>query len=155
MSAHADTRNAHTQHRNITTAFSYIFLFAAHSPHLFTLLSFWHTFFFLYFAGIFFVLPCIETYQKVDLRTITLDVPPQEVNYCYSMEPTRTVQHCPTVREISVTKNICLTSSLCKKHSYFVGSVVWKCWDVRPSSWLGIHSFLDQKRERDSLIEEG
>ena len=29
--------------------------------------------------GIFFVLPCIESYQKVDLRTITLDVPPQEV----------------------------------------------------------------------------
>ena len=31
------------------------------------------------FSGIFFVLPCIESYQKVDLRTITLDVPPQEV----------------------------------------------------------------------------
>lgn len=31
-------------------------------------------------AGIFFVLPCIESYQIVDLRTITLDVPPQEVN---------------------------------------------------------------------------
>merc|ERR1719273_1893605 len=30
--------------------------------------------------GLFFVLPCIENYQKVDLRTITLDVPPQEVN---------------------------------------------------------------------------
>merc|ERR1719458_1331468 len=30
--------------------------------------------------GIFFVLPCIESYQKVDLRTITLDVPPQEVD---------------------------------------------------------------------------
>merc|ERR1712184_135679 len=29
--------------------------------------------------GIFFVLPCIENYQKVDLRTITLGVPPQEV----------------------------------------------------------------------------
>merc|ERR1712110_1403821 len=29
--------------------------------------------------GIFFVMPCIETYQKVDLRTITLGVPPQEV----------------------------------------------------------------------------
>ena len=25
------------------------------------------------------MLPCIETYTKVDLRTITLDVPPQEV----------------------------------------------------------------------------
>ena len=31
------------------------------------------------FLGIFFVLPCIESYQKVDLRTITLGVPPQEV----------------------------------------------------------------------------
>ena len=30
--------------------------------------------------GIFFVLPCIESYQKVDLRTITLSVPPQEVS---------------------------------------------------------------------------
>ena len=33
----------------------------------------------IFSSGIFFVLPCIETYQKVDLRTITLDVPPQEV----------------------------------------------------------------------------
>ena len=32
-----------------------------------------------FFSGIFFVLPCIESYQKVDLRTITLGVPPQEV----------------------------------------------------------------------------
>ncbi|XP_070532425.1 band 7 protein AGAP004871-like isoform X1 [Ptychodera flava] len=29
--------------------------------------------------GIFFVLPCIDTYQKVDLRTVTFDVPPQEI----------------------------------------------------------------------------
>ena len=35
----------------------------------------------LSFAGIFFVLPCIESYQKVDLRTITLGVPPQEVSF--------------------------------------------------------------------------
>ena len=34
-----------------------------------------------FFQGIFFVLPCIESYQKVDLRTITLGVPPQEVRY--------------------------------------------------------------------------
>ena len=34
----------------------------------------------IHFPGIFFVLPCIETYQKVDLRTITLGVPPQEVS---------------------------------------------------------------------------
>ena len=36
-------------------------------------------FFFSPLLGIFFVLPCIESYQKVDLRTITLGVPPQEV----------------------------------------------------------------------------
>lgn len=29
--------------------------------------------------GIFFVLPCIETYTKVDLRTGVFDIPPQEV----------------------------------------------------------------------------
>ncbi|CAE1251452.1 STOM [Acanthosepion pharaonis] len=29
--------------------------------------------------GIFFVLPCIESYTKVDLRTLSFDVPPQEV----------------------------------------------------------------------------
>jgi len=29
--------------------------------------------------GIFFILPCIENYTKVDLRTVTFDVPPQEV----------------------------------------------------------------------------
>ncbi|XP_052132376.1 band 7 protein AAEL010189-like, partial [Frankliniella occidentalis] len=29
--------------------------------------------------GVFFVLPCIDTYCKVDLRTVSFDVPPQEV----------------------------------------------------------------------------
>lgn len=30
--------------------------------------------------GIFFILPCIDTYCKVDLRTVSFDVPPQEVS---------------------------------------------------------------------------
>lgn len=29
--------------------------------------------------GLFFVLPCVDTIMKVDLRTVTFDVPPQEV----------------------------------------------------------------------------
>lgn len=33
--------------------------------------------------GIFFILPCIDTYCKVDLRTVSFDVPPQEVK-CYN-----------------------------------------------------------------------
>ncbi|VDP24231.1 unnamed protein product [Onchocerca flexuosa] len=29
--------------------------------------------------GIFFIMPCIDTYRKVDLRVISFEVPPQEV----------------------------------------------------------------------------
>jgi hypothetical protein len=32
--------------------------------------------------GIFFILPCIDTYRKVDLRVVSFDVPPQEVKIC-------------------------------------------------------------------------
>ena len=31
--------------------------------------------------GLFFIMPCIDTYKKVDLRTVSFDVPPQEVNH--------------------------------------------------------------------------
>ena len=33
------------------------------------------------FLGMFFVLPFIDDYTRVDLRTQTYDVPPQEVSY--------------------------------------------------------------------------
>lgn len=33
----------------------------------------------LIYTGIFFVLPCIDAYRCVDLRTVSFDVPPQEV----------------------------------------------------------------------------
>ena len=29
--------------------------------------------------GIFFILPCIDNYIKVDLRVVSFDVPPQEI----------------------------------------------------------------------------
>ena len=29
--------------------------------------------------GIFFIIPCIDSYRCVDLRTVSFDVPPQEV----------------------------------------------------------------------------
>jgi erythrocyte band 7 integral membrane protein len=31
-------------------------------------------------TGLFFILPCMDEYKKVDLRTVSFDVPPQEVN---------------------------------------------------------------------------
>ena len=30
--------------------------------------------------GVFFVIPCIDVYEKIDLRTQTYDVPPQEAS---------------------------------------------------------------------------
>ena len=36
--------------------------------------------------GIFFVVPCVDSYQKVDMRTLTFDVPPQEVRR-FSLNP--------------------------------------------------------------------
>ena len=30
--------------------------------------------------GLFFIMPCVDTYKKVDLRTVSFDVPPQEVS---------------------------------------------------------------------------
>ena len=34
---------------------------------------------FLQGPGIFFIVPCIDTYKKLDLRTVSFDVPPQEI----------------------------------------------------------------------------
>jgi len=31
-------------------------------------------------SGLFFIIPCTDTYSKVDLRTVSFDVPPQEVS---------------------------------------------------------------------------
>ena len=30
--------------------------------------------------GVFFILPCVDTYEKVDMRTHTYEIPPQEVH---------------------------------------------------------------------------
>lgn len=37
-----------------------------------------------FLAGIFFILPCVDAYARVDLRTRTYDVPPQEVRANFS-----------------------------------------------------------------------
>ena len=34
----------------------------------------------IFWPGLFFVLPAIDKYSKVDLRTVSFDVPPQEVH---------------------------------------------------------------------------
>ena len=31
------------------------------------------------FPGVFFVIPCVDVYEKIDMRTGTYEIPPQEV----------------------------------------------------------------------------
>ena len=37
--------------------------------------------------GVFFVIPCVDVYEKIDLRTATYEIPPQEVKFLnFSLE---------------------------------------------------------------------
>ena len=31
--------------------------------------------------GVFFIIPCVDIYEKIDMRTKTYEIPPQEVRY--------------------------------------------------------------------------
>lgn len=57
---------------------------------------------FAFFSGIFFVLPCIDDVRVVNLRTVTFDVPPQEVNLA------RTHAHTHLLTEAEVKKGVIL-----------------------------------------------
>ena len=35
--------------------------------------------------GVFFIIPCVDVYEKIDLRTSTYEIPPQEV-YCLHLD---------------------------------------------------------------------
>lgn len=37
-------------------------------------------------AGLFFVLPCTDSFIKVDMRTISFDIPPQEVRWPFAVK---------------------------------------------------------------------
>ena len=34
--------------------------------------------------GVFFIIPCVDIYEKIDMRTATFEIPPQEVMHSYS-----------------------------------------------------------------------
>ena len=33
----------------------------------------------IFTAGVFFIIPCVDIYEKIDMRTATYEIPPQEV----------------------------------------------------------------------------
>ena len=34
--------------------------------------------------GVFFIIPCVDVYEKIDMRTATYEIPPQEVTAVWS-----------------------------------------------------------------------
>ena len=34
--------------------------------------------------GVFFIIPCVDVYEKIDMRTTTYEIPPQEVSFINS-----------------------------------------------------------------------
>ena len=59
------------QEVQVTSSFFFIFL---HFSSLFFYLHYLSS-----FPGVFFIIPCLDVYEKIDMRTSTYDVPPQEV----------------------------------------------------------------------------
>ena len=49
-------------------------------------------------SGLHFSLPCVESHEVVDMRTITLSVPPQEVRKKYSQNTSTHITHRVTTR---------------------------------------------------------
>ena len=33
--------------------------------------------------GVFFVIPCVDVYEKIDMRSQTFEIPPQEVKFFF------------------------------------------------------------------------
>lgn len=109
-----------------------------------------HCLFSLPLPGLFFVLPCIETYQKVDLRTITLDVPPQEVDrrrWCSSSLVFHTIKytqpqfcrHFYGLVTICPKKTLC-PGEICYLHKHWYLSVFVKILKLN-SFKIFIHSY--------------
>ena len=49
--------------------------------------------------GVFFIIPCLDNYQKIDMRTATYDVPPQEVGYKVKKNKSQNTECVRTNRE--------------------------------------------------------
>ena len=49
-------------------------------PYYYIMLYYIKSYYYIIFVGMFFFLPCMDQMMVVDLRTVTFDVPPQEVS---------------------------------------------------------------------------
>ena len=99
------------------------------------------------FVGLFFILPCIDSYQKVDLRTVSFDVPPQEVvtnlGYVKSIFRLQSVVALKTNKQLSLSSDSdqrqCNCGSRCccllqNQWPHYVSHQCGKGWSVNSSA---------------------
>ena len=69
--------------------------------------------------GVFFIIPCIDIYQKIDMRTASYEIPPQEV--CVTRSRHRALTTCITDLDQG------LRHCVCKCHHVLQGQGPNKC----------------------------
>ena len=90
-------------------------------------------------------MPCIETYQKVDLRTITLGVPPQEVSLwaccCFDMRtcPYLTIRCWPRTAWRSRWTRWCTTGSATPPWAW----PTWRMPITAPGRWEALSELTE------------
>ena len=79
--------------------------------------------------GLFFVMPCVDSYKKVDLRTVSFDVPPQEVSITFKTAKEFLDQWEGTIR-LNPCKSLSLlmnknTKIMLAAQKYYFHSIDW------------------------------
>ena len=64
--------------------------------------------------GVFFVIPCLDTYEKLDMRTATYDVPPQEVG-----DNNKLLGFCSNNSVVDPDQGLC--DCVCQRHHVLQG----------------------------------
>ena len=64
--------------------------------------------------GVFFVIPCLDTYEKLDMRTATYDVPPQEVG-----DNNKLLGFCSNNSVVDPDQGLC--DGVCQRHHVLQG----------------------------------
>lgn len=81
-------------------------------------------------TGIFFILPCIDSYARVDLRTRTYDVPPQEVSPTMAAATTHSL--CVLLLLLSTHHSHTFTHTHTRSLQNTNKKYQTKCWKVKP-----------------------
>ena len=75
--------------------------------------------------GLFFIVPCTDTYTKVDLRTVSFDVPPQEVN-----------RRVYSLYFVIISERVDIVHIVLRDFSFFILCTLLRCWGISCSVYV-------------------